>query len=340
MALSLSAQQIASNIDSELNTRGLSLRGDDYMKLLRLRRVVEEDSGKEVSETGKVKYKKEFKEFPKLPKRAIPTFRHRVVTLEAGLNDQIYRGRNWTSPSVQCPTHPAMNLMLACSESKDIVYEIYFPKPDMTISKITEEVETLEVASFKKGSPATFASRRINNDDNIFYLINGFSILYKHRTRNPTILASIKLIMIAIKEFNGILNDDEAYEALLKSLPSLNSIILLDFKHHNFPTPQRPKKRYHWERLKSSNGFSLEPPKFFEPFDENAFHKTYSEVFHKWVGKRPEYPSRFKEVKVYYADALDCQVGPCLAIRNDERYEYSAGKWISTTTGLEAEGEQ
>lgn len=67
MALSLSAQQIASNIDSELNTRGLSLRGDDYMKLLRLRRVVEEDSGKEVSETGEVKYKKEFKEFPKLP---------------------------------------------------------------------------------------------------------------------------------------------------------------------------------------------------------------------------------------------------------------------------------
>ncbi|KAG4433150.1 hypothetical protein IFR05_011363 [Cadophora sp. M221] len=66
MELVLSAQQTASNIDTELNARGLSLRGDDHVKLLRLRRTVKGENEKEVSETGEVKYKKEFKKFPML----------------------------------------------------------------------------------------------------------------------------------------------------------------------------------------------------------------------------------------------------------------------------------
>lgn len=63
----VSPEQFASNVDTELNKRGLSLRGDDRVKLPRLRRGIKREKGKEVSETGEVKYKKEFKYFPKLP---------------------------------------------------------------------------------------------------------------------------------------------------------------------------------------------------------------------------------------------------------------------------------
>ena len=63
----VSPEQFASNVDTELNRRSFSLRGDDRAKLGRLRRGIKKEKGKEVSETGEVKYKKEFKYFPKLP---------------------------------------------------------------------------------------------------------------------------------------------------------------------------------------------------------------------------------------------------------------------------------
>ena len=63
----VSPEQSASNVDTELNRRSLSLRGDDRAKLGRLRRGIKKEKGKEVSETGEVKHKKEFKYFPKLP---------------------------------------------------------------------------------------------------------------------------------------------------------------------------------------------------------------------------------------------------------------------------------
>ncbi|KAK0117810.1 hypothetical protein ONS95_012134 [Cadophora gregata] len=57
----------ASNVDIELNKRSLSLAGSDLAKLIRLRCGIRGEKGREVSKTGEVKYKKEFKLFPKLP---------------------------------------------------------------------------------------------------------------------------------------------------------------------------------------------------------------------------------------------------------------------------------
>lgn len=151
----VSPEQFASNVDTELNRRSLSLRGDDRAKLGRLRRGIKKEKGKEVSETGEVKYKKEFKYFTKLPlelrrmvwKRAIPVFPRRVITVEK-VRDVTVVGNQLI---VTYPRHPALDLMVTCKELKEVLVEQCFPHLRTTAKGTftTEEIEAPEVIEFR-----------------------------------------------------------------------------------------------------------------------------------------------------------------------------------------------
>ncbi|KAH7323823.1 hypothetical protein BKA65DRAFT_511544 [Rhexocercosporidium sp. MPI-PUGE-AT-0058] len=280
-------------------------------------------------------------------KRSIPVFRHRAVTLEYKLNNKNPRARELHSSSVSFPAHLATNIMLACKEARDVMHELYFPKADIleSVSTVSEHFQTAASVSFAKGSLTSLSRQRINYDDDIFYFSNGLHSLSDLGTIELIVHASIKTIMIPMLDFNDMIqkNSHHYYVIALQMLPGLKSIIILDFIHHKLYrslSPPQPTRGYGSDYLNFVFWLEVESPGSFEPFDKNAINTCYSRGFQDWVDREMKHFLKPKDIRIYYADTLDCRVGPHLTIKNDECYEFSGGNWISTTTGLEAKGDQ
>ncbi|PVH79548.1 hypothetical protein DL98DRAFT_630954 [Cadophora sp. DSE1049] len=367
LQLDISPEKFASNVDTELNKRGLSLAGDDHEKLVGLRRGIKGEKGKEVCETGEVRFKREFKLFPKLPlelrrlvwKRAIPIFPHRVITVETDRDDPPKRIGN--SPTITYPRHPALDLMVTCKEFKKVLCEECFAhlKTPTRNNTITENNETPEVVNFKKEAIPSLASQRVNFNDDIFYLTNGLDYLEILERKSPIPIASIKRVLIPREIFDDIIYDDmEPYDVMLQTLTGLEQIIILDFPQHTFPSHymdcvRKPSRGYTEEQFNAWPWLSLEPPTSIEPYYIMEYDDRYTSRFHDWVkgqlrmggngpdGEREFDKEKFKkfiDVKVYYADASKCRVGPELVVQDEDRYEFSLWdrRWYSTSTGLAA----
>ncbi|KAL2062705.1 hypothetical protein VTL71DRAFT_5777 [Oculimacula yallundae] len=305
MAPLLPPAQITDNVGVELNKRGLALRGSKYERLRRLCRAVRDEDDKEVSETGEVKYKREFLPFSRLPlelrkmiwKQAIPLV-HRIIRIENTYSsrENAEFGRDW---SVSYPQHPALSLMLACAEAKVISYKVLFAKLDPT-AIVTNSIEDLAAARANRQKTMSLARQRVLFEEDIFCFPSGAQAFGDPcPLRIESLLSLTRSVLISDYEFNCLIKirfRDEIKEFWKRS-PHLEKLIVLKNGFYDRPA-------YH----------SLKPvckrPILLETLDENNVDGDYTTKFQAWADRRykGQLAKSSSKIKVYVISIWDTRL--------------------------------